>query len=721
MTRSQSIWAILTGLVIGIDNIIIVVAFSSIIYQGMLANYIPFVINLLAIAVVVIGITYLFMSSPPYAIAQLQDEAAILYSSMALVVIKSMPPDSTTQEIFITVLFFLGLTTFITGLSFYLVGKFRFGNIIRYLPYPVICGFLAATGWLILSGTFALLTGKTLQENWFNVLQTKELMLWMPGFIAGFLIYLLKEKLGYQYSLHTIFISLIILFYGFIYLFDVDHLTVLKEGYLLGPFSKGHIDLMLKTELFKMIHFPFSITVLNYMGLVLLVSFIALLLNASSYELLVNKSVDLNKELRLAGFGNVLSGLIGGTVGYLSLSASSLAKDHADTRATGIMALIPMLLILLFGTKVIEFFPKAAIGAYLFYIAISFLSEWLIDTWRLLNLIEYLIVLLILVIAVLFNMISAVAIGTVISIFIFAFRYSKVNPVKYLFSGAEYNSSFERSPISKSILSEQGDKIRFLKLQGFLFFGSIYKLFQLIKSIPQAQYIILDFELVYNIDSSRITLMKNLKIHAEKNNLLFVICSLKPVVYHELVKTNLLHPEANWIKLFSDQESALEWCEGQLLEKYTRDMNLEEATLEQQLHYLGFSPELVEWINEKACIKFYNSDDEICHEGDESTSVYFIHRGKVSAFVGGKRVLIVGSGNVLGEIAMYTHKIRTATLKTNEKTIVYEVSLKSIQELSENKQSLLIQFHMAMARILANRLTVLNKRIKVFDSISVLQ
>ncbi|WBV67422.1 hypothetical protein PGH44_15850 [Legionella pneumophila] len=55
------------------------------------------------------------------------------------------------------------------------------------------------------------------------------------------------------------------------------------------------------------------------------------------------------------------------------------------------------------------------------------------------------------------------------------------------------------------------------------------------------------------MDSSRIILMKNLKLHAEKNNISFAICSLKPIVYHELMKTNLLQSKTNWLKVFTDK------------------------------------------------------------------------------------------------------------------------------------------------------------------------
>ncbi|HHS7962828.1 TPA: SulP family inorganic anion transporter, partial [Legionella pneumophila] len=256
MTRSQLILAILAGLVISIDNMISIVAFSSLIYQGALEIYIPLVINILAISVIIISASYLFMSSPPYAIAQLQDEAAILYSAMALVIIKSMPSSSTNEAIFITILFMLGVTTCLTGLSFYFVGKFRFGNIIRYLPYPVICGFMAATGWLVLSGTFALLTGKALHQNWLVFFHKEEILLWAPGFIAGIVVYIFKEKLGYRYALQLMFISLVILFYALFYIFNLEYLVDPTEGYVLGPFNQNHIDSLMKPEIWQMIHYP---------------------------------------------------------------------------------------------------------------------------------------------------------------------------------------------------------------------------------------------------------------------------------------------------------------------------------------------------------------------------------------------------------------------------------------------------------------------------------
>ena len=42
----------------------------------------------------------------------------------------------------------ISLTTLLTGLVFWLLGHFRLGGLVRFLPYPVVGGFLAGTGWL---------------------------------------------------------------------------------------------------------------------------------------------------------------------------------------------------------------------------------------------------------------------------------------------------------------------------------------------------------------------------------------------------------------------------------------------------------------------------------------------------------------------------------------------------------------------------------------------
>jgi SulP family sulfate permease len=53
----------------------------------------------------------------------------------------------------------IALATVLTGIAFLLLGYFKLGNLVRFIPYPVMGGFLAATGWLLFKGGLQVSTG----------------------------------------------------------------------------------------------------------------------------------------------------------------------------------------------------------------------------------------------------------------------------------------------------------------------------------------------------------------------------------------------------------------------------------------------------------------------------------------------------------------------------------------------------------------------------------
>ena len=57
------------------------------------------------------------------------------------------PPD-----IFLTVVTAGIFVTVLCGIVFAVIGRFRLGGLIRFVPYPVVGGFLAGTGWLLFKG-----------------------------------------------------------------------------------------------------------------------------------------------------------------------------------------------------------------------------------------------------------------------------------------------------------------------------------------------------------------------------------------------------------------------------------------------------------------------------------------------------------------------------------------------------------------------------------------
>ena len=60
------------------------------------------------------------------------------------------------------VLLAFSLAGLLTGLSLWLLGRYRLGQLVRFVPYPVIAGFLAASGWLLVTGGLGLALGRPL-------------------------------------------------------------------------------------------------------------------------------------------------------------------------------------------------------------------------------------------------------------------------------------------------------------------------------------------------------------------------------------------------------------------------------------------------------------------------------------------------------------------------------------------------------------------------------
>ena len=62
---------------------------------------------------------------------------------------------------FLTVVVAIGMTSLATGAFFLLLSTLRLGNLVRFVPYPVVGGFLAGTGWLLVKGGAGVLTGSS--------------------------------------------------------------------------------------------------------------------------------------------------------------------------------------------------------------------------------------------------------------------------------------------------------------------------------------------------------------------------------------------------------------------------------------------------------------------------------------------------------------------------------------------------------------------------------
>ncbi len=260
----------------------------------------------------------------------------------------------------------IALSTLIVGVVLFLLGTYRLGNIVRFTPYPVIGGFLAGSGWLLLTGSFRVVSGETF--SFFGLghfLQEGSLRAWIPCAVFGTVAYL-----GVRFSRHYMTLPVLVFasalgFYGWLG-FNHDALDRARQhGWILAvPPDAGMKQILTFPSL---THANWSVVFGQYPSIValLLTSIVSILLNTSALELAADEDIDLNRELRAAGMANVVGGFSGGMIGFQSLSLSSLAVGMGvKSRLVGLISAGVCLLLLVFGTQALGYIPSSSSAAF---------------------------------------------------------------------------------------------------------------------------------------------------------------------------------------------------------------------------------------------------------------------------------------------------------------------------------------------------------------------
>ena len=97
-------------------------------------------------------------SSLPFAIAGPDSSTAAVTGILAASLVERIIAADPSAPLLAPVLITLGLSTIVTGIVLCGFGLTRMGRAIRYVPYPVVGGFLGATGLLIVLGAIRVIT-----------------------------------------------------------------------------------------------------------------------------------------------------------------------------------------------------------------------------------------------------------------------------------------------------------------------------------------------------------------------------------------------------------------------------------------------------------------------------------------------------------------------------------------------------------------------------------
>ena len=710
--------SITSGLVVGSLEVIIAISFSALIYSGELSSFIGVGIAFALIGAIITGVIVALVTSLPGTISGIQDAPAAIMAAMAAAIVVSMPGNATGLDAFVTVVVAIALTTLLCGVFLLSLGYFNLGGLVRFLPYPVVAGFLAGTGWLLVTGSIGMMIDIPSDLSGLSILfQSEVLVRWLPGLVFAIMLMVILHRYNHFLLLPGLILGAIAIFYLAIWLAGFSIADAGAQGWLLGPFPEGDFLQALPLSTLTQVDWNIVLSQVGSMVIILIISAIALLLNTTALELVAEEDMDINLELRSAGISNLFAGLFAGLVGFHQLSFSAMNyKMGAQTRLIGLIAAIVCVAALIAGTAFISFFPVFVIGGLLLFFGLTFLYEWVYETWFKLPKADYLVVILILVVIALVGFLEGVAVGILAAVIFFAINYSRVEVIKHSLTAATFQSRIARPKLHKRLLQRYGEQVLILELQGYIFFGTANQLLEQIRAHigsyanTRLCFLLLDFSQVTGIDSSVVPIFRKMNQLVQKNNASIILTGLHENIKTLLHRSDILNSEDNSFQVEPDLDQGIEWCEEKLLLStgvFARDTR---KPLRNQLRELVGDPDLIDCIVKYLERQELPAGTRIIHQGDSPGAMYFLEEGVVTAQleISGeepRRLNTLSSENLVGELGFYLGAKRNASVVTETPATLYRLTAEALRKMESEEPEAAALFHKYIANVMAEKLS----------------
>src|SRR5919201_4732635 len=171
------------GIVIGAVEVVFAASFAALVFAGYLEFY--FLPDGVGLYLGAAGLTLALMAwraGSRGIVGELQATAAAVMAIVATSAV--VHAGGNPRDIFLTAIAATLVTTVLSGVVMWWLGTRRRGDLIRFVPYPVVGGFMAGTGWLLLKGGIYVATSIEPTVQSFHFLTGGfETLRWVPAVV----------------------------------------------------------------------------------------------------------------------------------------------------------------------------------------------------------------------------------------------------------------------------------------------------------------------------------------------------------------------------------------------------------------------------------------------------------------------------------------------------------------------------------------------------------
>ena len=712
---------VFAGAVCSTLSIAYCLSYAALIFTGPLEHQLSYGVAVTFLSAAVVGSIVALFSSLPFAIAGPDSSAVVIFAAMVTTVVRRLIAQG-NQDLLASVVTAMSLATVLTGLLLCALGFTRAGRAIRFVPYPVIGGFLGATGWLIITGAIQVVTDqKPTLSNIEAFLNVSVMAKFAAALAVALMLHVLLRRSKSPFILPGILLGTVAVAHLVVVAAGSSVSAAQASGWMFPAQSEAALAVPWKPA--TLANFPWASlpSIAGDIVAIMFVTVITLLLNTTGIEIATRTEADIERDLKSLGLANLLTAAFGGYASCTSLSRSTLARLAGATgRLSGLTVAAIFVALLVVGPGFLGYVPKYVLGGVLFFLGAGLVYQWLVESSQRLLLVEYLSLVGIAVLIINWGFVAGVLIGVMIGCATFALSASRVNVIKFSFDGSEFHSSLDRSPRELSLLAANGPEIQGMALQSYLFFGSANRLYQHVKTLLERQlkcrFLIFDFRLVTGIDSSATHSFLQIKEAAAVARARIVLVNLTPELEKAFRAVRFVSDD---MIVASDLDQALEWCEQAVIEAHQPqgdDIGSFRTWLAEALGDPQYAEALAGYCRRREV----EAGQIVAREGDKADAMHFILEGRIGIIVDigetrRMRVRSLGRHTTIGEMGLIAHRMRSATIQAETASVLYELTAESYEQMKRDMPALSQALLGYVIGVMAERLNFANRAIGVLQ------
>jgi len=611
-------------------------------------------------------------------------------------------------------------------------GAVGLGRLIKYMPYPVVSGYLSGVGLLIIIAQLPKLLGAPKGMALWAAITSPAAWQW-HGIVVGAVtmgVMLIAPKLTKALPATILGLVAGVATYFAFALADRSMLSLAGNAAVVGPLVAGSTGGGFFTAIAGRVQAVRTLHLAEVTTLIVPALSLAVLLSIDTLKTCVvvdaitRSRHDSNRELIGQGFGNLASTLIGGMPGAGQMGATLVnISSGAKTRLSGTIEGVATLVAFLALGSLLAWIPIAALAGILIVVGVRMFDVRSLQFLKSRStILDFVVIVSVVIVAETVSLIAASGVGVGLAILLFIREQVRGSVVHRKAYGNHLFSKQVRLQNEMEVLEHRGDATAIFELQGSLFFGTTDQLYTALEpELKTRKYLILDMRRVQSVDVTAAHILEQVEDMMRERNgrLLFSNLPRGRNVEEYLGQVGFTGEHA--VQLFGELDEALEWVEEQVIAEAHLEKLLRPALALHEIElFRGRKAETLAEL--EACMEArqFPPGARIFSAGDTGDELFLIRRGAVRIVLpmGGApahHLATFRRGDFFGEMAFLDRHPRSADAVAERETDLFVLSRVKFDALADQHKRLALNLFEGISRGLAHRLRHTNMELRSLE------